>query len=414
MKRGVTVSGRRNPTEGRSFVMQLLFVSAVLLAGIPRGVPSPARELCRQDTTPPELNLIGPRGGVEPGSHLVSGWVFDESACEITVNGRSATLGQDQTWSCRIELSMGVQEVRIEVTDEAGNTGEPWIETLLVYPGYSKREKRDLFWVETTDELLDALGSERVILLKPGQYRLDAAFEPEGPSGAGAGASSPHHERGAGLLTLRDLSNVRIVGAPEGASVLLSGERALTRVEFAGCDELELDELLFAHARERGEGEAGLACSGGLLRLGGSSRVTLTRVGLRGCGPLLALRGCRQVRVVDCSFTGGEGGPILHNKNSYSVRVRGTLFEENGRGGEEDAGFVFRGRDSYEIQFEDCRFLRNHLGAGKPLFDLDRGGMLPVALVGGEILGNRAGRLVGGVGAGRLTRKDVEVQEFER
>lgn len=86
------------------------------------------------DTTPPDLELLGPLDPVPVGSQVVLRLRVDESAAEVIVDGESVTPGEDGV----VERSYPEAPdgaVEVQATDQLGNSSQESIRVRLALPG---------------------------------------------------------------------------------------------------------------------------------------------------------------------------------------------------------------------------------------------------------------------------------------
>lgn len=97
------------------------FTAVALLDGRVTGTSAPVTVAL--DTMQPELTITNPKNGETTNRETVTveGTVMDAYLKSVTVNGEQATVGQDGTFSKRILLDNGANEITVIATDAAGN-----------------------------------------------------------------------------------------------------------------------------------------------------------------------------------------------------------------------------------------------------------------------------------------------------
>jgi len=163
-------------------------------------------------------------------------------------------------------------------------------------------------------ELAQAIGSNRLVVLAVGEYRVSEAARVANP----AVSWEPVFD---GLqLVVTGVSHL-ILRGQKGANLLASPRYAYTLL-FRDCQDLSLEDLSLGHT-EAGE------CVGGVLRLEGCSEVRIAGCELSGSGVVgLDLEGCAGVRVEhstirDCS-SGALSAAGVRDLLLHRVRMQGN------------------------------------------------------------------------------------------
>jgi hypothetical protein len=132
-------------------------------------------------------------------------------------------------------------------------------------------------------ELAQAVGSDRLVVLAAGEYRVSEAAQVSNP----AVSWEPVFDglqlviTGVSRLTLRGAWGARLLTSPRYAYTLL----------FRDCHDLALEDLSLGHTEAE-------ECVGGVLRLEGCSDVRIAGCELSGSGVVgLDLEGCTGIRV---------------------------------------------------------------------------------------------------------------------
>ena len=175
-------------------------------------------------------------------------------------------------------------------------------------------------YVDSVDDFLSALGSDRAIILQAGTYVLSEASDYGGP----ATENYSWAEVGDGYeLVLNRLERLTIIGEPDAAYVSIVTEPRYANVlRFDGCRTVVLDQFTAGHTLEQGE------CTGGVLYLNSCDNVSINGCVLYGCGTLgINALNCRRVfaestTIKECSYG------AVRAQNCYDVRyTNGKIYD---------------------------------------------------------------------------------------
>ena len=170
--------------------------------------------------------------------------------------------------------------------------------------------------VSTIDEFLAALNSGTAIHLKEGSYHLDEA------SDYGKDSDNPAYyweDIGDGYqLVLNHLHDLIIEGSGKDVTCLLTSPRYANIISFEGCKRIFLNGFTAGHT------QGGALCTGGVLDFSDSQEISLSQMGLFGCGIRgVNLYNCRNAAITDsviydCSLSGvdAQGCTSLSIQNS--------------------------------------------------------------------------------------------------
>jgi len=156
--------------------------------------------------------------------------------------------------------------------------------------------------VQDTKSFLKALGPDRTIVLRKGDYKLSSA----------SGASSPYAswkevEGGGSEFVLSGLSNLTIRGA-DGARIIVEGAGGRVLV-VSGCDGLALDNIRFA--RRVGDGAEDVEFGAGLF-IASVRGLVVDRCSIEGpMGAALVVQDCGEARIRRLSVSGASGGAVV-------------------------------------------------------------------------------------------------------
>ena len=221
--------------------------------------------------------------------------------------------------------------------------------------------------VSDADGLLDAIGSNRVIILQPGIYDLTLAMEKHTyPERDLYGytervleqrwkESHPCLRYAYGSLTIRDITGMTIEGAdPAQETRIVVDDPGSEVLSFADCDKICLRGLTLGHEVEPG------TCSGSVLRFQSSVNITLEEMDLYGSGTygIEAVSSStvtvRDTEIHDCTYG------ILSLVDSYAFDFSSCSFKNN-------SNYTLLSLDEYSmVLFTGCSFEGNE----GPLFTL--------------------------------------------
>jgi hypothetical protein len=263
-------------------------------------------------------------------------------------------------------------------------------------------DDRPVYSTKTVDELISAVGPNRIIELDPEvTYRLDQAMRGVSDYYTWGNPLRDQHE-----LVIRNCPSLTIRSAgPERAHIVTAHAYAYV-LSFKNSDDLTLAGLKLGHAPDPGY------CSGGVVAIDHTSRVTIRGCQLYGCGTdglqLVGVRGLDFERSIieDCSYG------ILSANDCRDLWFVGSTFRQC----REFYGFAFS--NSIGLSFEDCivdgnTFPRRAGGQGLFFTNLNTPEAV-IAFKGGRISGNRAGMLVQPEGMLSLDGAVLENNTFEK
>ena len=206
--------------------------------------------------------------------------------------------------------------------------------------------------VHNVDELLDAIGNDTVIQLDAGTYNLTEA------SDYGRDTDSEYYawiETGDGSqLVLWGVENLTIRGSGKLVTSLVTDPRYANVLRLQNCNHIVLEDFTAGHSDGMGE------CSGGVVYLEGCDNVSMSRLGLYGCGTVgLTTDLCANVTLTDsdiyeCSSSAASIG------TSMDVTISGCRIYDIGR--DDYGGYTFFELDnSQRIVVEKCELSTSSL-----------------------------------------------------
>ena len=258
---------------------------------------------------------------------------------------------------------------------------------------------QEVIEVSSTQEFLLALGSNRIIVLKPGKYNL-TEFDPHWDVNLSESKKTINRELAAkgiswevatdgGQLMLMNIENLTIIGkeSPESsnfASVIVDPRYAFV-LSFYNCSNVNIENLYLGHS------EGGF-CAGGVLNFNDCRNIKLNDVKMFGCGTeglnlnlvagmvvtdsaifnctqnIMTIEKSTDISFINCDFYENKGGVGIHD--SISVTFSACEFNNNDDfslfADEQSAatlkGCTFKGNKSEgfwdfgNVKFENCDF----------------------------------------------------------
>jgi len=272
-------------------------------------------------------------------------------------------------------------------------------------------DTRRVITVSTAKEFIEAIGSDRIIRLEPGEYLI-----PDGPIEETAHVyqdyTIPWVEKSLTLI-IRDVRNLTIEGAGEGPVRLVRDSNYADVLCFEDSQDVKLVNVELGHVPDPAE------CTGAVLGLRNCREVRVERSVLFGCGS----RGLHAIEVEGLDFSDSvirdctEG--IMRVMNSCDVVFRSSRFEKNrvydGRG-----GIAVKG--SRNVLFDDCDILENrgeHIydESGNPpaeIFLFDIAASENVRVTNSRITKNAFDRLLQHPGTIRFTNCVIKGNKFRK
>lgn len=207
------------------------------------------------------------------------------------------------------------------------------------------------FTVSTTDELIAAVGSDRIIRLEEGVFALSSAESYGLDTG---NTSCVWEETYDGYeLVIQNVRNLTITGAGKESTTLSADPRYAQVLRFSSCDNLSLTGFTAGHTKEPG------ACIGGVLKLEGCADVSIQDVGLYGCGVTgICAEGCTGVSVADSDiYECSENGIRVYN--CMGIHVADCRLFDLGRTQDGNAFEVFCVDSCSDVTVSGCSVYAN-------------------------------------------------------
>mgnify|MGYP001363721230 CR=1 FL=1 len=191
--------------------------------------------------------------------------------------------------------------------------------------------------VSSMVELLDSIGSDRIIYLTPGTYKLDDAL------GFATRKSKNIYQR---MMYISEVNNLKIIGPSIGKTELISPYSESTVLLIKDCRNLELRNFSIGHVK-RPKG-----CEGDALSIEASRNVKLANMDIYGCGANgLTLRDVRQLEV-KASYIHHCTYNLLAFSEVWDSTFRDTKFIHDGNFSVLSTTEEIRG-----LEFYNCKFI---------------------------------------------------------
>ena len=197
----------------------------------------------------------------------------------------------------------------------------------------AQAENLGSYEVTTVDELLAAIGPDRVITLKGESFVLSDS-ESSQPNGFSADYYWSEEFDGK-TLVIRNLSGLTIRAETEDPHDLTieTLPRYADVLRFEDCEDLTLSGFTAGHIKEKGE------CTGGVLRFAGCNKITVDGCSLYGCGTWgVITQHCEELSVLnteiyECSVGAmslyDTSGVTVKGCNVHDMPDNGSVFMEN-------------------------------------------------------------------------------------
>jgi parallel beta-helix repeat protein len=249
--------------------------------------------------------------------------------------------------------------------------------------------------VSTPEELLDAIGSDRTILILPGEIRIsDALVEDISKDSIDEGWSCESESYSeVNSLLISGVDNLRIVGSGRLESSIVTEPLYGSVINLEDCSGVSIENLSIGH-RPRG------TCSCGVIETRDCTDITVTDCDLYGCGIeglyITNTEGftLRNSVIRDCV----EG--ILMAYDSWDLLFEGCEFSRNGD------YFGFSLENCSSVTFRDCIVERNSVEEGYALFEFFNSH--DILFDGGIIRDNRCYELFYGLSSFRLIGTEID------
>jgi Right handed beta helix region len=202
--------------------------------------------------------------------------------------------------------------------------------------------------VSTTDELIGAIESNRIIRLKESKYLLSDLNPASGnPKVKIERVHDGFH------IVIQDVKNLKIIGAIQQGSKLITNTRYANVLSFRNCEEVSLENIEAGHAPYRGY------CTGGVFAFNSCKKINVKGCVLFGSGTEgVSMENCidsffQDITIKSCTYG------IMSLSNCRNITFQHSRFTDNQ---EFDLINVY---DSENIVLIDCHIDYNKSGRGE-------------------------------------------------
>jgi hypothetical protein len=247
--------------------------------------------------------------------------------------------------------------------------------------------------VSTADELVQAIGPDRVLRLAAGEYQLSDVTDRQ--------MEFVRWDRkfDGKSLTLRNVKNLSIVGAGDQPVRLIVRSKYAFVLNFDKCQDIHLSNLTLGHAPQRGE------CESGVVGANDCSRLTFEKCDLFGCGTEgLTFQNVRQFKFIDSTVRDCSYG-IMSLTGCTNFTFARSRFVGNSQ------YWGLKIDDCKDVSFSDCNIQNNTLTDGS-IFQVTSSA--DIAFDGGQIHNNHASALMEEADTVTINNAAMENNEFKR
>lgn len=204
--------------------------------------------------------------------------------------------------------------------------------------------EQEVYNVGTAKELLEAIGSNRKIILQEGSYNLSQVdyTSIDNPYLSAIEVFDGHE------FVLKHVRNLDIVGSGNRDTTIMVEPRYAFIFTFENSRDIGFENMIIGHTLEKG------SCVGGVLQFTDCQDVVIENSLLYGCGTYgLVMNGMKRLQfnnsvIEECSYG------IMQIYNSSQIQFNNSIFRDNR---EFDMITLSLSRD---ISFEKCSFTNNY------------------------------------------------------
>lgn len=230
--------------------------------------------------------------------------------------------------------------------------------------------------VDTPDEFVDAIGSDRTIQLKGSSIYLSNVS----PDKRGANYKFVKEYDG-NELTIFGVNNLKIIGLGNKPVKIITKPVYGDVIAFENCNNITIENVDAGHGPEKG------GCTGGVFNISNSKNFIINKSIMYGSGmegitaenvtglkcnnsiikgctySIMTLNNCNDFEFISCEFTDNKEYDLVNISNCISVKFNSCSFANNQTGTEEYADYaIFNVSQSMSIVLKDC-MIENNLTA---------------------------------------------------
>jgi len=255
-----------------------------------------------------------------------------------------------------------------EAHSPAASKSKSKSKSVKVQPPLADAPKQDwpgpTITVSTAKEFIKAVGNDRTILFKPGEYILSSVPDSQmdhirwDPTTAGK------------TVTIRNVKNLRLKAS--GKVRLIVRPYSVFVLNFDNVDNCELDGFILGHAPKKGGCESGVVgmtncrnvkflncdlfgCGTEGLTISKCESISFNKLIIRDCtSGIMTIKGCKQIQFTDSVFKNNEDYWGVQLYDSRSIDFTGCHFENN-----RSRKPLFNAVSTSAVKISDCKFSGN-------------------------------------------------------
>ena len=227
--------------------------------------------------------------------------------------------------------------------------------------------------VDTPDEFVDAIGSDRTIQLKGSTIYLSNVSQDKQGANYKFIEEYDGHE-----LTIFGVNNLKIIGLGDKPVKIITKPVYGDVIVFENCNNITIENVDAGHGPEKG------GCTGGVFNISNSKNFTINKSIMYGSGmegitasnvtglkcnnsiikgctsSIMTLDGCNDFEFNTCEFTDNKEFDLINISNCISVKFDSCSFTNNQTGTDDFSDYaIFNVSQSMSIVLKDCMILNN-------------------------------------------------------
>lgn len=227
--------------------------------------------------------------------------------------------------------------------------------------------------VDTPDEFVDAIGSDRTIQLKGSTIYLSNVSQDKQGTNYKFVEEYDGHE-----LTIFGVNNLKIIGLGDKPVKIITKPVYGDVIVFENCNNITIENVDAGHGPEKG------SCSGGVFNISNSKNFTINKSIMYGSGTegitasnvtglkcnnsiikgctnsIMTLDRCNDFEFNTCEFTDNKEFDLINISNCISVKFDSCSFTNNQTGTDDYSDYaIFNVSQSMSIVLKDCMIVSN-------------------------------------------------------